>query len=62
MLMKDVGCVAKEMKVEQVINIMITDVMSPTNFTVQLMEEERITAFQKFSEQLKMVENEPPYK
>ena len=60
--MKDVGCVAKEMKIEQEIYIMIMDAKSPTSFTVQIMEEERIQAFQQFSGQLKEVENDLPYK
>ena len=61
-LMKDVGSVAKEMKLEQEINIMIMDAKSPTNFTVQVMEDERIQAYQQFSLELKTVEIDAPYK
>ena len=58
---KELGCLSKEMKAGQEIYIMITDADSPANFTVHLMEEERIASFKSFSEKLKNVEKDVPY-
>ena len=61
-MMKEVGCLSKDMKVGQEVYIMITDAVSPANFTVHILEEERISAFKKFSDQLMTVEKDSPYK
>lgn len=61
-MMKELGCLAKEMKVGQEIYMMITDAVSPANFTVHIIEDERIAAFKNFSEKLATVEKEPPYR
>ena len=61
-MVKELGTITTQVKVGQEICIMIIDAVSAADFTVHIIEDEAIAAFKKFSDQLKTVEKDPPYR